>query len=141
MRPYRDNTSRSSRISGKYSGVTFVTRPSGVTIYNDEIDMTNGYVVPFATANGMKMTAGFLNCSGGSISHQSLGLSAIYYVNAHTVHKPVNNVTGACVVVSPEGTKSFGASCTQASFTPFKLNRAGVTYTAAVSISYIAMGT
>jgi len=141
-RPKRDNNSRSSRTWGKISGVTITTIPSGVTITKNNIDLTAGYVLPYATADDMIMTSGILANSGGSIARQTLGLSAIYNVIASASSKSAySSVTGLAVMVTPEGGKSFGSGCTQVTFTPYKLNRAGVTHPGSCSIHYFAIGT
>jgi len=145
-RARRDNNARGSRNYGKLSGVTITTNPSGVTIYKGKVDYTSGYSLPYATTSGLKMTTGILEttdgASGGTLARQALGLSAIYNVFASASSKgAIADVTGIAVVCHPEGTKSFGANCTQVTFVTFKLNRSGVTYNSKVSIHYFAIGT
>jgi len=50
------------------------------------------------------------------------------------------DVTGFAVTVYPMHGQPFG-SATQVCFIPYKLNLAGVTYSGAVSVHYIAIGT
>jgi len=141
-RSIRDTNSRGSRNWGYLSGATITTHPSGVTISKNNIDLTSGYVLPYATADSLVMTTGVLSNTGGSIARQSLGLSAIHNVIASASSKGAySTVTGIAVMVTPEGGKSFGSGCTSVTFTPYKLNRAGVTMNSVCSIHYFAVGT
>lgn len=117
-RAKRGPNSRKSRNSGIVSGVTF------------EVD-------------GLILTHGILAIgSGASITRQSLGLSAIHNVIVSPSMKGiVSGVTGVALVVAPEGTASFGSGCTTIGVKAYKLNIAGVTFTAGVSVNYTAFGT
>ena len=139
-RPRRNTNSRLTHDSGEFSAVTVTAAAVGN-------NTSTGYMLPYATANGLMMTGGVLNCSGGSLARQTLGLSAIYNV-IHSASSRctfatglTGDVTGCATICSPEGGKSFGASCTQVTFVAYKLNRSGVTYSGAVSINYFAIGT
>lgn len=147
------NAALATRLQGKRSGVTFMTNPSGVTIYKNTVQCSNlynslgsGYLLVSGTSpsslEGMKLTTGNLACAGTSLARQSLGLSAIYNVVANCVIKgAVSAVTGAVVVCSPEGEASFGSGCTQVTFVPYQITVAGAAFPSAVTISYMAIGT
>lgn len=146
---------RIRKLFGAISGTTFQTNPSGTTIYKSTIkastvqtdalnnSTSSGYALPYGTATGLKMTSGILAIgSGASLARQSLGLSAIYNVLHNvSIKGAISAVTGAAVMCTPEGTKSFGSACTRVTFTAFKLNMAGVTFTAGCSVNYVAIGT
>jgi len=141
-RARRDNNARGSRNWGKISGVTIQTNPSGVTIYNSTVQGDQGYTVWFQS-DAKKMTSGVLNCSGGSIDRQSCGLTTIDSVICSGSSKSAagfTDVTGFSIACYPMHGKPFGTA-TQVCFIPYKLNRSGVTFSGAVSIHYIAIGT
>ena len=69
----RENASaRGSRYAGVVSGTTFVTTPSGVTIYKGQVDFTTwtvdglvntggtGYTLPYLSGTGLLMATGVI---------------------------------------------------------------------------------
>ena len=103
VRARRGNTSRPSRDSGKVSGVTYVTAPSGTTITGPNITTaieksasfrtvpsgatitssgvarTNGYMPQFVT-NDLVVVTGTTTITGLSSDQSFTGISTILYV-------------------------------------------------------------
>jgi len=149
-RPRRSNSSRYSRNSGIVSGVTFYTNPSGVTIYEDNVEAgtvksnaldnltTTGYVLPYGTAADLKMVTGILSCAGTSLSRQNLGLTTINHVQAVAAFNRAAVSACAIVVVKPK-TSAWASGVTHVDFYAYATPQGGA-FGTAVSILYTAVG-
>jgi hypothetical protein len=135
MRARHGNTARPTRFQGEVSGVTFATSPSGVTIYKNEVQTNDGYILHHDTS-GEKLKMGVLACSGTSLDRQTLGLSTINHVVATATVKR-SGATAITVVVT--AAKEAFSGATEVCF--FVYHGTGIAYPSACSIQYWAVGT
>ena len=164
VRPRRGNASRASRNSGKVSGVTYVTDPSGttitgpdittaisksasfrtvsagVTITSSAVSRNYGYMPQFVT-NDLVVATGTTNVTGQAVSQQFTGISTILSVFGQ-INMKTSGVTGLVLNVSdgqPLDTEWPTAGVTQVCF--YVLDFHGAKSGSAASVHYIAIGT
>ena len=163
VRARRGNTSRPSRDSGKVSGVTYVTDPSGTTITGPNITTaieksasfrtvpsgatitssgvarTNGYMPQFVT-NDLVVVTGTTTITGLSSDQSFTGISTILYVLTQ-INLKTSAVTRLRTCVSAGNDAEWPTAGTSAVSLYVTGSTGAVHYTDAVSLHYLAIGT
>lgn len=135
MRARHPSTVRQNRAQGIVSGVTIVTSPSGVTVYNSTVQNDQGYAT-WNTSDGVLMQAGSVLTGGTSkyFTAAALGLTTV----THLI--PVNRtaISGSSrLVFDVVRDEAAGTGATVYMF----VAQSGATQTTGVSLGYLAVGT
>lgn len=143
----RENAyARASRSAGIYSGVTFVTRSSGVTISKNQMAMTGGQVLPFINESaGYKISTGMYANSSGTAGVTKLTKG--FFGFATSINFAIGSVSATNVMTGgvsarvgvATGNTSHGSGVSAVYFRTY--TGGGAACAKDVSIQYFAIGT
>jgi len=154
----RENASaRGSRFSGVISGTTFVTAPSGTTIYNTTVEagtvgtdnLVNtggtGYTLPYLTGTGLLMATGKVQVPAATgvtkVDAAYFGLTAVLFcvAQASALLATAGSTLAWTRVTTSKGTLFPTAGVSRVYFRNYML--AGAALKKNVSVQYFAVGT
>ena len=141
-RPKRASNARGSRNSGKMSGVTYLSIPSGVTITKEnKVETTDGYMLQHDTANEMQK-CGHLDFAGASkvLTPADLCLTTLKHLMLMPISSGSTSPSGASVIPTIHTAKPGSDLSDATQVVVYCYTGNGGSIDSGVSLAYLAIG-